>query len=421
MAESKRTTDAQETTSAQGTAGAPDTTGVQEVTVQLKPAAQRAAGADTTTDAQETDHGIYTVAAQETTGAQETVGSQGITNAQKQIVSKLDVNKIADWKKTLSGALDDQRLFWALFVLGIFYIIYIPVSAIYSKDNAEDEDSVTELCECNPHHRSFYIVWLVLCSFLWAICHSLVLIVDSKDFFKKVCCQCSENNPSNDSRSWCKFELRQSDKADSWPWLCGCCCRKSLLKIYDKFQHYILDNRKLSRYEYYLWTQYCELYVIGVTKNTENFNIDRVEAIIKEALKSSKLKQQLKKKTEVDSRVAHDTTVVLPKYHNKKCTCRFIVQIITFFIIKFIQYLAQLSIVPLLIIQMFDTYAFLCFAADNYCSTKAQYDLHLHQTFFTFGFYLALMTSLLSTTTLRWIHCPETPPEKTTEKTESKV
>ena len=39
-------------------------------------------------------------------------------------VSLLDVNKISDWKSTLSGALSDQQLFWALFVLGIFYLLH---------------------------------------------------------------------------------------------------------------------------------------------------------------------------------------------------------------------------------------------------------------------------------------------------------
>ena len=63
--------------------------------------------------------------------------------------------------------------------------------------------------------------------------------------------------------------------------------------------------------------------------------------------------------------------------------------------------------VPLLMIQIFDTYAYLCFTADNYCNTSSQYKLHLDQTAMTFAFYCSLMISLLSTTMLRWFPYPK--------------
>ena len=69
--------------------------------------------------------------------------------------------------------------------------------------------------------------------------------------------------------------------------------------------------------------------------------------------------------------------------------------------------IAQLAIVPLLMIQMFDTYAYLCFAAHSYCGMTAEYRLHFDQTAITFGFYCSLMVSLLTTTMLRWIPRPK--------------
>ena len=102
----------------------------------------------------------------------------------------------------------------------------------------------------------------------------------------------------------------------------------------------------------------------------------------------------------------YDATTVLPKYH-KECGLRVIVQGLFFIFIKLIQLTAQLFVVPMLIIQMYDSYAFLCFAADSYCTTRDEYNLHLDQTAFTFGFYVALMISLLTTRMLQWNPWPQ--------------
>ena len=347
------------------------------------------------------------------------------TTKSKLIPLLLNANKISDWKNTLSGALDDQRLFWALFVLGVFYIFYTLVDTIYTYNDNKDEDSITEMCKCSPHHRLFYIIWFSLCFLLWAVCHFSVAIADSKDYFKKcnkeckkrcncskTCtCSCDSSNQSEGKLGKLKIDRFKCCIYSCfccccwwlyccccccWWWYCCCCCC-CLKPLYAKFRHYVLDKDKLSRYEFHLWTQYCELYVIGITKNTETFNLDRVETIIKETLQKS---------SESNSEVVLDNTTVLPKYH-ETCDWRYILQVTFFIFLKLIQLIAQLSIVPLMIIQMFDTYAFLCFAADSYCSTRAEYNLHLDQTAFTFGFYAALMTSLLSTLMLQWNPWPE--------------
>ena len=298
----------------------------------------------------------------------------------------LDVYKISDWKNTLSGALDEQRLFWALFVLGVFYIIYTLVNITHEN---KDEDSITELCKCNPRHRSFYIIWFSICFFLWAVCHFSVTVADNKDFYDFIS----------------SLKLKQLfDCLENYCWYycfwCCCCCWCCLKPVYDKFWHYLLDKEKLSRYEFHLWTQYCELYVVGITKHNENFNFDRIEEIIKETLQNSSESQQ------ANNNAVPDNTTVLPKYHEQR-DWRYVLQVIYFVFLKLSQFIGQLSIVPLLIIQMFDTYAFLCFAQDSYCSTRAEYNLHLDQTAFTFAFYVALMMSLLSTLMLQRNPWPE--------------
>ena len=140
-----------------------------------------------------------------TTQVGRTTEAQSQDTTKSKLVSLLAINKVSEWKGALSGALDDQRLFWALFVLSIFYIIYILVNTTHN-DNEKDEDSITKLCKCNPNHRFFYVVWFSCCFFLWVVCHFIVLIGDSKDYFARewnwnCSCSCCSSEQSQ-GRQW---------------------------------------------------------------------------------------------------------------------------------------------------------------------------------------------------------------------------
>ena len=67
-----------------------------------------------------------------------------------------------------------------------------------------------------------------------------------------------------------------------------------------------------------------------------------------------------------------------------------------------IKYVSQLVTVPLLLLQMFDTYSLLCFSPDLYCSNTSEYKLHLAQTAITLLFYCSLILSQLTRTMLDW-------------------
>ena len=110
--------------------------------------------------------------------------------------------------------------------------------------------------------------------------------------------------------------------------------------------------------------------------------------------------------------VQAETTTALPCYQtDHSCTSK--VQTVFHIILSFIRFIAQLAVVPLLMIQILDTYAYLCFTANSYCNMRSQYKLHLDQTAITFGFYCSLMISLLSTTMVRWFPLPK---KSTTKK-----
>jgi len=56
-----------------------------------------------------------------------------------------------------------------------------------------------------------------------------------------------------------------------------------------------------------------------------------------------------------------------------------------YFCYWFIFWHSYIAVIPLLMIQVFDTYAFLCFIANNYCTVESEFMLHL-QTVVTFAF-----------------------------------
>ena len=68
-----------------------------------------------------------------------------------------------------------------------------------------------------------------------------------------------------------------------------------------------------------------------------------------------------------------------------------------------VRLLAQVIAVPILILQMLNTYAWICVTGDYHCQNAVtRYQLGLFQAYITFGFYIALLIAILNTTMLRW-------------------
>ena len=342
--------------------------------------------------------------------------------AVKEVVDVLSDNKGSDWKKALSGALDEERLLCALVVLCIFYI-GLTLANAYHENHDKDEDAIVEKCACRSEHRAFYIAWSIICYVLWFVCHSGVLL---------------HNNSSSSGKLKkilkCVFRCRKC-----------CCCNKPQYDVTSgaaKNRYTMIDH-----YKYHLWTQYYELYVVGITKNSERFEINKLDKIVvsnKNPDKKQSTKKHEKKTNDDKSIPGHDkapllsnmevqpdttntsktpvkeTTAVTALSHETNQTCLFCIQIMIYCILGLIRYIAQLAVVPLLMIQIFDTYAYLCFTADNYCNTSSQYKLHLDQTAMTFAFYCSLMVSLLSTTMLRWFPYPKMKKEGSSAQRDSK-
>lgn len=71
------------------------------------------------------------------------------------------------------------------------------------------------------------------------------------------------------------------------------------------------------------------------------------------------------------------------------------------------KYIAQLMTIPLLLLQIFDTYSLLCFSPDRYCSNTTESRLHLLQVAITLLFYCSLGIAHLTNTMLMWHPWPK--------------
>ena len=73
-----------------------------------------------------------------------------------------------------------------------------------------------------------------------------------------------------------------------------------------------------------------------------------------------------------------------------------------------LKYIAQLATVPLILLQMFNTYSLLCFVPnEEYCTPTSEYRIHAVQTILTVSFYCSLALSLLTSTILDWNPWPK--------------
>lgn len=352
-----------------------------------------------------------------------------IKDATETGVDALSNSNGSDWKNSLSGALDEERLLCALAVLCIFYIGQVLANA-YHENNNKDEDTIMETCGCRPEHRAFYITWSIICYLLWFVCHSLLLL---------------HNNPSSLDKLKKLFKFffcmrRNNHNSVQWKWEWKCCCCITICKSLDKYEvisgssnSWITKIKNqyepIDHYKYHLWTQYYELYVVGITKKSDAYQVDEIifnktkPDDKKQSTNKNPTKKRIKNNDKADLlnniEIPPDTesnssfkapikgaTTVTALPHETNQLLLYCIQTVLYYILGIIRYMAQLSIVPLLMIQIYDTYAYLCFTANNYCSTTSQYKLHLDQTAMTFAFYCSLMVSLLSTTMLRWFPCP---------------
>ena len=314
------------------------------------------------------------------------------------------------WKKSLTGGLDNTQVFLSLFILGCFYTIYSITN--YTLRNTRDQYSVINACNCGDNARVPYRVSYYLLLGIWGLVHTCIFLQRNLKYIEFTSC-------CHDWNSGCKEKIG------------NCCdCLQKLVQNSAKFmqalRHYLwacitkqvwnclrkrcygtnddsssdssnspepeLDPQD-KHYEKILWYRYYKLYVVGYSKDIKP------------------------PETETNSPMAQTKTSSVNNTNDYYCcsgcqscigTCRSLYRDIfqKWFvrtILVLLKYIAQGATVPILMIQVFDTYALLCFSPDGeYCETASEYKIHLAQAAITISFYFCIALAQLTSALLEW-------------------
>ena len=280
------------------------------------------------------------------------------------------------WKSKLSAALNDEQVFFSLLLLGIFYVGYTAAKADFDANDTsiDDDERFIQSCYCSLHQRSFYRSWFILFCAIWFIIHTYAFLAQFQILTNK-CQNCG--NIITGILAACSVLLEC--------FCCVCPCRKDDDGGPSVGQNQLaikglVSTEKLESNIRMLWFQYCKLYVTGYAKDDEKIGI-------------------VSKARENNEDQRDSGKHYFPSAHILKGVIRAF--------LFFIKYLSQLVTVPLLLLQMFDTYSLLCFSPDLYCSNTSEYKLHLAQAAITLLFYCNLALSQLTSTMLAWNPWPE--------------
>ena len=312
---------------------------------------------------------------------------------------KKDLNeKKADWKSKLSAAFNSEQIFFSLFVLSLFYAVYtIGNGYIHIKD-AKNEDDVIDRCYCRSSHQAFYCTWFAICCLIWLLLHSYTYVA----IRFPACGNCLKFlNLFKPKNAWKCFK-----KSFNY-----CINRK---KDKDSRDSSECDNRTIQHFIEILWFQYYKLFVVGYPKHDEKI-IFKSDSNRKSANKEHESKKKENTKDTCCYCITYDVEV------NEDCTCgcdqNFGIFVNSFrcfnhsFLLA-VKFLAQLCTIPLLFLQVFDTYSLLCFYPQWFCSDTTEYDLHLAQAVITLLFYCCLAMSQLASTMLTWNPWPKKDSER---------
>ena len=291
-----------------------------------------------------------------------------------------------EWRKYLSGALNDEQLYLAMIVLFIFYFVYTLYNA-FLDNTQKDEGDVIRNCTCKDGHRNFYLFWSITCFTLWFVCYSCYTLATTFPRITKSLKQKFINQMYNCVGKYvqiCKnADENDSNNSDS-----------------DERKLKLKTDQHIEQCKMFLWSRSYEMYAVGIKKRNEQLDLKEIEKLIARSLSLEICRKEcLNVRENADKggqNLSQNFHVVkslsLALFHSFVAVVRFI---------------AQLSVVPLLIIQMFDTYTLLCLAERDYCNRISRYRLHLDQTALSFSFYCSLMISLLTTTWLNLVPFPK--------------
>ena len=311
------------------------------------------------------------------------------TSEQTWLKSRLELanKQHQDWKQILSGALNDKQLVCGIVLIFLFYVLSSTLDiAVTSYDKYKDND-VT--CHCDLYQRRCFQTTVIGLGLIWIVCF---VGITTYDLFRLIC------------------RKQSTDK-------------------------YSLDDR-LDLYENHWWLEFYKAYSLGsgayetITPSADNKEsiTDNKESITPSDNENRLLLSFYKEFYEEACKDEHDgdDTFDSKNKHDRSCNClktlwKNIKNIIEIFLkegeeaakgsyyilypfLIILRLLAQVTLVPMLSLQMLNTNIWVCITEDYHCqNAMTSYQLGLYQAYITFSFSMALLIAILCSIMLRWL------------------
>ena len=312
------------------------------------------------------------------------INVEAIISRGKELNKDLKMKK-ADWKSKLSAILNEEQLFFSLFILTLFFVGITIANSFFHRMDGRNEDDVIDNCYCRSSHQMFYRAWLGICSFIW-----LILFI----------------------YTYCAIRFPPWEKPKNvWKYFIKALkyCTNRLKKSKDFKDSSQPDTHRIQHLIDILWFRYYKLFVVGYPKHHEEIILDSSHESANEGNTNDESNEAEKPKVDVccycigyaakeDCTCGCDQSVGCSV---NSCRC------FSHSLLLILKFLAQFCTIPFLFFQAFDTYALLCFSPQLFCSDTTEYNLHLAQALIAILFYFCLALSQLASTMLTWNPWPK--------------
>ena len=270
-----------------------------------------------------------------------------------------------DWKQILSGALNDKQLVCGIVLIFLFYVLSSILDIAVISDDKYEDNHVT--CQCALYHRRCFQTMVIGLGLIWIVCF---VSITTYDLFRLIC------------------------------------GKRSI----DRYSE--LDDR-LDLYENHWWLEFYKAYSLGsgayesiTPSDNENqlslsFYQDFYEEVKRDGHdgndKPDGKDNCLKTLWE---NIKNTMEIFLTKGEKAAQESYYILY--PFLII--LRLLAQVTLVPMLSLQMLNTNIWVCVTEDYHCQNAVtSYQLGLYQAYITFSFSMALLIAILTSIMLRWL------------------
>ena len=174
--------------------------------------------------------------------------------------------------------------------------------------------------------------------------------------------------------------------------------------------------KRLDHYENYLWLQFNRVYSVGAAlAGHEELKLPPIKSVVADEQKIHRMSMRKDNgqlvSTATDDEDEPDVGKLFAQEDLplKTADCHMACSSVAFFLYPMllsIRLAAQVTLIPLLILQVLDTHAWICVMKGLYCDNlRSEYELSLDRTAISFGFYCSMLISILADAMLQWFPC----------------